>query len=249
MLGTASGARPAPTTPPHTPTPEAEEAHRLCSPREAPAPTFLLRTRHPQQKIRQHRVEGYVRQARGEPGRGGPTSSPPGNCRQRGNKRGRDTAAGTDGGHILHAAHAGPARAVGPPRLRRNSQGVLAAGHCPPRRGRRPIFSPIPSPGSPPSSGLSPHQLPGLNNSAERMVLSRLQVVAMGALHPHVFGFTRGSGSQAEASSPCDSAPTTAPVTVFLDLRKSSSWPVITLFRQPREERGSGEDCSPGLED
>ncbi|KAG0722899.1 hypothetical protein GWK47_043650 [Chionoecetes opilio] len=111
-------------------------------------------------------------------------------------KKGRDTACRDGGVPILHArsCRAGRGR-----RAARHAQRVLA--------GRSPATSVEGGQYSAHPQAQGAHQARPISlisctaKTAERMVLSRLQW-RVGALHPHVFGFTRGV-AQLTASSPC----------------------------------------------
>ncbi|KAG0716376.1 putative RNA-directed DNA polymerase from transposon BS [Chionoecetes opilio] len=121
---TASGAAPPPTSRPPTPTPRGGEAHRRVHRERLQRPTSSSHTPPPQ--LRQHRVEA-VREARGEPDVADHLFTRQELSSAR--KKGRDTAAGTDGVTYSMLAHAGPA---GDAALLATLNASWLAGHLPP---------------------------------------------------------------------------------------------------------------------
>ncbi|KAG0712910.1 LINE-1 retrotransposable element ORF2 protein [Chionoecetes opilio] len=112
-------------------------------------------------------------------------------------------------------AHAGPA---GDAALLATLNASWLAGHLPPAWKEADI-QPIPKPREP--TKLRPISLISCTaKTAERMVLSRLQW-RVGALHPHVFGFTRGVGTADSLLTLLTQANNCPTVTVFLDLEKA----------------------------
>lgn len=138
-------------------------------------------------------------------------------------KNARDTAAGADG--VTYTMHAGSS----------GEAAVLALVNCSWVAGRLPSarkatdIQPIPKPRNP--TRPRPISLMSCTaKTAERMVLTHLQW-CLGPLHPHVFGFTRGVGTADSIMALLSYENNRPAVTVFLDLEKPSSLPVLTPFR------------------
>ncbi|KAG0726355.1 hypothetical protein GWK47_036785 [Chionoecetes opilio] len=208
--------------PPHTHTPRGGETHGRVH-RARSAPNFLPAPPPPAKASTTppSRVSGKRE--------GNLTGSHPSlarNCRRRG-KRAR--TARDERLHTPAPCRLPGGAALSPP------QRVLA-GRSPPLRGRRPIFSPSPSPGGP------------TQTQAFSLIAARVKQPENGAfsdcsgsgsLHPHVF-FTPGGGT---ADSPLTLLPgQQLPHShIFLDLWKKFELAVLTLFSPPREEGDPGE--------
>ena len=208
---TASGA--APPRPAAHPHPH-QEAERLVDSFTARGSSAQLPpdTRHRQQQLRPHRDEA-LREARVQPDVTDLLFTPQELSSAK--KRGRDTAAGADGVTYSMIAHAGPA---GDAALLATLNASWLAGRLPPAWKEADI-QPIPKPRDP--AKLRPISLTSCTaKTAERMVLSRLQW-RVGALHPHVFGFTRGVSTADSIITLLTQVNHRPTVAVFLDLEKA----------------------------
>ncbi|KAG0730042.1 hypothetical protein GWK47_029102 [Chionoecetes opilio] len=236
--GGMSGRLPVPPRTDRPPTHTHTERRRdssACLPRVAPAPNFLLA-----HATSSNSFDNTASRLSGKRG-GEPDVAAHLFTRQElssARKKGRDTAAGTDGVTYSMLAHPGPA---GTPRASTLNASWLA-GHLPPAWKEADI-QPIPKPRDPTKLGLSPSSAARLKQT-ERMVLSRLQW-RVGALHPHVFGFTRGVGTADSLLTLLTQANNCPTVTVFLDLEKNVRAGQSSRFSRHPREKGSGEDCSP----
>ena len=209
-LRTASGA--APPRPAAHPNPRQEAERLIDISARGDGAQLPPRTRHLQQQLRPHRQE-VVRDACEEPD---VTDVPFTTQELEGTRRGgRDTAPGADGVTYSMLAHAGPA---GDAALLSLLNASWLAGRLPPAWKEADI-QPIPKPREP--SKLRPISLTSCAaKSAERMVLSRLQW-RVGALHPHVFGFTRGLSTADSIITFLTRVNHRPAVAVFLDLEKA----------------------------
>ncbi|KAG0722629.1 hypothetical protein GWK47_044141 [Chionoecetes opilio] len=130
MFRTASGFRPPPTGPPtHTHTERRRDSNGVFTAAWLQRPTSSSHTPNPQQQLRQHRVEA-VREGRGETRKWRTTSSLARNFPSA-RKKGRDTAAGTDG-VTYSPARVMPGLPGTGPRCSPRSTPSWLAGHLPP---------------------------------------------------------------------------------------------------------------------
>ena len=204
------GAPPRPAAHPHP----RQEAERLIAAFTARGSSEQLppNTRHLQHQLRPHR-DAATREACEEPDATDAAFTPQELARA--HRRRRDTAAGADGVTYAMLAHAGLA----------GSAAVLSLINVSWCSGRLPLawkeadIQPIPKPREP--TKMRPISLTSCAAKiAERMVLSRLQW-RVGALHPHVFGFTRGVSTADSIITLLTEANHRPTIAVFLDLEKA----------------------------